>query len=102
MFDLNFSLVLLGQIVALTSDEPDHRVNFINSTRASSFKQISYWDFFGVLGHDMIFPELQLKSSYDLLGVARQLGCDYLCKIWERNMEFWSRFHRFFVRPFSC
>jgi hypothetical protein len=88
LFDLNFSLILLGQIVALTSDEPDHQVNFINSTRASSFKQFFFGIFFAILDHDMIFPELQLKSSHDVLGVARQLGCDYLCEIWERNMEF--------------
>jgi hypothetical protein len=46
---------LLGSVYALKSDEPDHQVILINSTLASSLKQISlFWEKL-VLGFDLKF-----------------------------------------------
>ena len=46
--------------------------------------EFRFWGLFHVLGHDMFFPEIEVDLSHDLLGVARQLPCDGLCKVWER------------------
>jgi len=46
--------------------------------------EFRFWGFFRVLGHDLFFPEIEVGLSHDLVGVARQLPCDGLCKVWER------------------
>ena len=46
--------------------------------------EFRFWGLFRVLGHDLFFPEIEVGLSHDLLGVARQLPCDGLCKVRER------------------
>jgi hypothetical protein len=37
---------------------------------------------------DLIFLEIEVGLRHDLLGVARQLRCDYLCIFLDQIMEF--------------
>jgi hypothetical protein len=38
----------------------------------------------------------------DLLGVASQLSCDHLCKVWVRILLLWIGFCQIRARPFFC
>jgi hypothetical protein len=61
----------------------------------------SFWGKNSFLLEFLRFTEFQFKLGDDLLGVAWQLRCDPLSKIWVRFMEFWVIFRLIFWPPAS-
>lgn len=82
-------------------------VNQTNFARAHRSICFSFWGLSCVLSRDVDFPEFELITGYDLLGVASQLSCDPLCKFWKRILlidlvfvGLWA--HSFSVHALLC
>ena len=60
-----------------------------------------FWEKSCVLARDGDFPEFELELGNNFFGIASQLSCDPLCKIWERLVQFHSSSGRFRGRLFQ-
>ena len=60
-----------------------------------------FWEKSCVLARDGDFPEFELELGNNFFGIASQLSCDPLCKIWERLVQFHSSSGRFHGRLFQ-